>query len=384
MDQKTKLLLCIFPKKVGGEYLATKAIVKGLSQNKKIECRILEIKNFHWQTPSGRLRLLRNFLTNVFITVRDINFSSEIFFRPNIIIYSPSIMVLCVLMLKNRKNCKYLYHFHGFDYGEGGKSLWEYLFQEKETIVVKYLYLLPFLLFHQWVERWVVSNVWKVIVPTSYSLKILRHRYKSIDSTKIFIVPNGYDATIFSFRPKKRKRIHTLLYSGRLVREKGIIEMINAFLKLPKSCYKLIIAHPIPEDIFFEKIVYNKIKNQSNIILVRDPSQQKIAWLYHQADLSLILSTSFFEQLPLSFLESLATGTPVFTSSKVEGVKDMQNKIGGLIVDDLSAKNIEISIIKYFENSEKNRRKIELRSQQIGKKYSWDRSISLLENVLNN
>lgn len=383
---RPKSILCLFPKKPGGEYITSRNICHKLSELKKLKVVIKEIRDYRFLIPKGKLRLLRNFLFNLLLFIKVLK---KVFQKINSkldYIYSPSILLLFLTRLFPKlKKAKIIYHFHGFDYGEDDKGIFDYVKGEKLNLVVKYFYLLPFLYFFSLLEGHVLKKAWKIFVPTQYSASLILKRYAFIDKKKIYIVPNGYEKKFFSPANKIVKPPWKILYVGRLVREKGIEELIKSFKLLPENKYHLTIIYPQSEDLEFEEKVKSQTKGYKNIILMKNVPREKIAGNYRKSCLTVLPSETYFEQLPLVFLESLACGTPVLISKKIPGVLKYQKKINpSLILSKITPQEIAFRIKFFCQLPEFQKRLVKERCLEVAKNFSWQQSVKIFLNYLLN
>jgi glycosyltransferase involved in cell wall biosynthesis len=128
----------------------------------------------------------------------------------------------------------------------------------------------------------------------------------------------------------------SVLFVGRLVKEKGILVLDEAALELKKSDISVYVAGNGPE---FENI--------KNCILLGPVSQDKLPTYYNAADL-LIVPSIHEEGFGRVILESLACGTPVIGSNRGAIPEAMDESVGELIK--ISTKNIVKSVLGLRNN----------------------------------
>ena len=138
------------------------------------------------------------------------------------------------------------------------------------------------------------------------------------------------------------------LYVGRLSKEKGILNLIEAFSKLQDK--KLYIAGEGPEKEKIEEIIKNK-NLQSNIIMLGYLKQEDVKEYIRKASF-IIVPSVWYENCPYSILETQAIGKAVIGADIggiPELVKDNEN---GLVYryDDVDELKNKIEIL--FENKE--------------------------------
>lgn len=159
------------------------------------------------------------------------------------------------------------------------------------------------------------------------------------------------------------------LYFGRLSREKGILNLINAFAKLDKG--KLYIAGEGPEKETIEHIIKEN-KLEKRVKLLGFLNKKQMTETTRKCKF-VVVPSIWYENCPYSVLETLAIGKPVIGSNMggiPELVEDNQN---GFIyqyddVDELSNK------MKQLFEDQKLVEKFSKKSKQLAKeKYSRDK-----------
>lgn len=371
-----KKILCIYPQKPGGEYIASKNICQELLKSKKVRVIVCEIDKYRPVTPRGRLRLLRNLLVNFSILREEL---SEISRKSGKVdyLYSPfSLLLFLASRLPIYKKTKLIYHFHGFEYGEADKTLFQYLKSLDTNFFIKYFYLGPFFFGFTLLEGYILKNIWKIFVPTDYSRLIIFKRYPFVEKDKVSVILNGYDMTKFyPQKTMKKQKLHHILYVGRLVEEKGVMNLVEAMKNLDDKKYILTILYPTSEDNKFEqkiKLLLGKIKN---VMMFKDLPVDKIANFYRKSELAVLPSITFFEQLPLVYLESMACGTPMLVSYKIPGILEWQARVApNLILSKITPEEIAEKIKEFCQLPRRGRMVIRARCLELAQEFSWKKS----------
>lgn len=169
----------------------------------------------------------------------------------------------------------------------------------------------------------------KFLCVSDYIRMITKEKYNFINSDDLYVLHNCVDNKYFNSRcdfnkneicakyqiPLDKKII---LFTGRLNREKGIIELIEAVSKINRDDFKLIIVG----NFFYNTKVKSKFsdeldklikQNQSKIIFTGYVDYEDIHKLYKIADFS-VLPSIWDDPAPLTIIESLQCGLPLITT----------------------------------------------------------------------
>lgn len=149
------------------------------------------------------------------------------------------------------------------------------------------------------------------------------------------------------------------LYFGRLSKEKGILNLINAFTKLKEG--KLYIAGEGPEKETIENIIKeNKLEDRVKLLGFLNSDQMKETIRKCKF---VVVPSIWYENCPYSVMETLAIGKPVI-GANIGGIPELvKNEQSGLTykyddIDDLASKmatlfNIEELVTEYGANAKK-------------------------------
>lgn len=139
-----------------------------------------------------------------------------------------------------------------------------------------------------------------------------------------------------------------VLFVGRLVKEKGVIELLQS-VKIWDKNITLVVAGRGP----LEEEVKGATKDYSNIKFVGIVPQDKLPTLYSASDILIVPSVSE-EGFGRVILESLSCGTPVIGSNRGAIPEAMDETVGKLI--DVTPNNIKEAVEYFFENRDKLRK----------------------------
>lgn len=196
--------------------------------------------------------------------------------------------------------------------------------------------------------------------------------FKETYNRDTHFIPNGitqpdiFDSKIINSKYNLNKDSY-FLFLGRIVPEKGIHYLIDAYSEV-KTDKKLVIAGGASDtDSYYEEL-RKKASNNENIIFTGFVQGQELEELYSNAYVYVLPSD--LEGMPLSLLEAMSYGNCCLTSD-IEECSDVMEDCGVTFkqssVEDLANK------LQYLSDSEKVVQKLKLESSPfIIKKYNWD------------
>jgi 1,2-diacylglycerol 3-alpha-glucosyltransferase len=135
------------------------------------------------------------------------------------------------------------------------------------------------------------------------------------------VINNGVEEAFFVRPSKKSVREPTLVYAGRLEREKNPIQLLKIAgeLKMWMPNFKLIIAGAgLMQDAMFEYSTKHGLEN--NICFLGEIDRHLFPGIYKSAHL--FLTTSVSEVMPMSVLEAMASGVPI-VAPKNSGLEEL-------------------------------------------------------------
>ncbi|ADT85070.1 glycosyltransferase family 4 protein [Thermococcus barophilus] len=226
------------------------------------------------------------------------------------------------------------------------------------------------------IGKWVLSKIDKIIVldprAKRYFIKI------GVSPEKIVVIPNGIDyESLQSFKENVEKykthkgNVKTILYVGRLQKEKGVKELILAFnelLKKEKFNLNLLIVGDGPQRQELENLV-RKLGIEDKVMFTGYLTGKPLLQAYYSADVFILPSK--FEGVPTAILEAMATGLPII-ATKVGGipwiVKEERN---GYLVDTSQVPSNLINTIIILISNQKQILKISTINKKDSQKYDW-------------
>jgi len=191
------------------------------------------------------------------------------------------------------------------------------------------------------------------VLSDDFKNKIIEWGYKG----EIILITTTVDATLannFSLKEKfEKSKTDTsskkILFLSRIIKEKGIFELVNAFENLNKRIENLELIIAGDGEAFDQ--LKALVKNKRNIKLTGHVEGEEKITLLKESDIYIL--PSYTEGLPISVLEAMLFGLPVITT-KVGGLKKFFNDDKmGYFIEPKSTTDIENKIELMLSNSDK-------------------------------
>lgn len=236
-------------------------------------------------------------------------------FTPVILLFIPDIQVI---------------HAHGLITGFVG-VFWGKLFNKRTIISTHSIYHFPKQGLYKEFARWIFSNANFSLGLSQQAVEEIKNL--SIDSSKVgkFI----YWIDLNCFQPSNKKLVKKklgwsnkfiVLFVGRLVEVKGVIELLEAIPKIKKPAQVVVIGDgPLGEEVQREAL-----KNQSKLLFLGRVNNSELPNYYSAADV-LIVPSTHEEGFGRVILEALACGTPVIGSGRGAIPEAMDETVGKFI-----------------------------------------------------
>ncbi len=259
---------------------------------------------------------------------------------------TPALMfVLPVLLIIRKDIC--VIHSHGLIAGFPA-VFWGKIFGKKVITTTHSIYNFPnHGLYHDF-SAWIYNNADAVLVLSDQSRREILDL--GIDKNKVIRFTYWIDLKHFSKVPGAKKHLgwekkFVVLSAGRLVPEKGLLELLDAAKKW-NSKITLAIAGAGP----LENTIRDHTRKYKNIIYLGNIDSTKMPIYYSAADF-LIVPSVHEEGFGRIVLESLACGTPVIGSNRGAIPEAMDKSVGKLI--DISPSNIKQAVEELYVNKGK-------------------------------
>jgi len=167
-------------------------------------------------------------------------------------------------------------------------------------------------------EGWLTREAWRIICCSKYMAKEINSTL-SIPETRIDVVPNGINTTLFKTQidlEQLRSRFaqpdeRLVLFVGRLVQEKGVSTIVEAAPHLRGLNVKIVI---VGEGYLKEELIrrVNELGLSDRVFVTGFLETETIRGLFRVADVCVI--PSIYEPFGIVALEAMAGGSPIVTT----------------------------------------------------------------------
>ncbi len=191
-----------------------------------------------------------------------------------------------------------------------------------------------------------IHSVDKIIIISTWSEKEALEI--GLSKSKITFIPNGVNIKRFKPPSKSGQKSGRIIYVGRLVTQKGVDILLQAFADVIKESPSLIldIVGDGPEKEMFQDTA-EKLEIKEKVIF--HGVKQKPYYLFIKADIFVLPSRS--EGLPNVLLEAMSCGMPVI-ATKVSGNLDIiKNNENGILIEKENPKQLANAIKKILNDS---------------------------------
>jgi glycosyltransferase involved in cell wall biosynthesis len=193
--------------------------------------------------------------------------------------------------------------------------------------------------FKEKLKRWIINQASGFIVPGKAQKDYLT--YLGASNEKIYLAPNVVDSNFFTLeteRYRQHQEVYkqklnlkgcVILFVGRLIDEKGIPELLEAFTSLSQDNVTLAI---VGDGAFLQKYQnYCQHKKLENVIFTGFKSQEELVKYYAAADIFVFPTRS--DPWGLVINEAMAAGLPIICSTAAGAADDLiKDEVNGLLV----------------------------------------------------
>jgi glycosyltransferase involved in cell wall biosynthesis len=261
--------------------------------------------------------------------------------------------------LKNRLGLPLISTIHATEIGRGGSLDGEYRRKVRD------------------IERLLVEQSDRIICCSNYMFDHIQHELGAVNA-KIRVIPNGVEVSRFKGDGEPHliptgvsENRKVILYVGRIVREKGIFTLLDAFeeLRIRGKDVSLVFVGegPLKEDLAKE-ILWRKLSDRVKLAGFVD--EQKLVSLYNSSDVFTLPSQ--YEPFGMVVLEAMASKIPVVVSD-VGGLSEIvDDGITGVKVRASDPHALAEGILRVLEDQGLSERLKENAYQMVQEKYKWN------------
>lgn len=259
-------------------------------------------------------------------------------------------------------------HSHGLAAGTAA-VFWGKIFKKRVIVTTHSIYHFPEKGLYRDFVRWLFKSADHILALSNQSKKEIESL--GIPPKKISVFTYWVDQKHFRPLNKEEQRekyklgkSFIILFVGRLIAEKGILVLLDAFKQL-RGDMKLLVAGDGPlRDTVAE---YAKAKN--DVLYLGRVEQENLPFLYNASDV-LAVPSVHEEGFGRVILESLSCGMPVIASNR-GGIREaMDESVGRLIT--VNAENLVLALKEFYNKRELFRKKREKIASYAKKRFGSD------------
>ena len=233
---------------------------------------------------------------------------------------------------------------------------------------------------------WMMGHQASAIISVSKNLK---HYYENKYNREVFYVPIGFsEPRLLEINEINRKfsleKFKYVLFLNRLVPEKGIHYLIEAFKNIKRNDYKLVIAGGSPKDDKYVWQLKNMAKDDGRIIFTDYVSRDEVHELYSNAYFFVLPSE--LEGMPAVILEALSHRCPVLVSDIQENLDIIQaaDRRYGFVHKNKNASDLQEQLAFLLEHPEVVKELRAPGADYVNREFSWDTAVQMTYDVYKN
>jgi len=202
--------------------------------------------------------------------------------------------------------------------------------------------------------------------------------FYGVDQNKIHVLYPGVDH--LKFTPEKKNEAMRrefgnktiMLYVGRLVELKGIVNLVCAASRIAKEYadFVLVIVGAGPKKVEIEEMV-RKLGIEENVKVLGKVSNELMPYYYASSDLTIIPSIDL-DAFPSVTLESLACGTPSIVSNRAGSAELIVPGKNGYVINPKDLDQTAGTIVNCLLDQKKLRKMREYCRTYVERNWTWD------------
>lgn len=205
-----------------------------------------------------------------------------------------------------------------------------------------------------------------VVAPSIWELRMIREMYPD-QKTPVYVIPNGVTCALYERHP----RPGALLYAGRVIRAKGIDDLLRAILVV-RGTYPVrldIRGTGSPTYLKHVEDTIGRLRMRKSIRLLGKCDHATLQ--RKMADYQAVILPSRAESFGLVALEAMAAGTPLI-ATRAGGLRDFVDESVATVIDSSDVSGISRAIVHALSHPRKTEKR-RLKGLERAKRYSWTR-----------
>ena len=232
-------------------------------------------------------------------------------------------------------------------------------------------------------EKIVMTSSNIVTASSEFENMLIADTY-NVNENKIKKITPGVDKEIFSPNPSVKKE-NIFLSIGRIQEQKGqlqTLEFLNNFRKIKNDFKCIFIGGPsgkYGEEYLLElKRTVKDFNLEKHVEFLDNLPQTKIIELLNKS--KLLIHTSQFETFGLVAIEANTMGVPVLTINNGSLMEIIENNKNGYLSENLIDKDVN-NFVSNLLNEDKKFEEVSLTCIEKSKKYDWENTSQMLQNI---
>jgi len=209
-----------------------------------------------------------------------------------------------------------------------------------------------------------------------------------LDPEKVFVTKNIVRINQFHQNPDFKSRWgipddhQTLLFTGRIIREKGIFEVLEAFGRFKDLHKTFLIVVGSGSDFIEIQLLSNSLGLSEKILFTGFIPEKNVVEFYSNCDL-LVFPTYFPEGFPMSLFNSVAAGLGILTTPTRAAVDFLSEPENCLWVIPKNTNSVLEALMRYF-NSHDMRTSMQQNNKRLGVLFGKQQVCLELESIILN
>lgn len=194
--------------------------------------------------------------------------------------------------------------------------------------------------------------LWKKFIKNTLTVAITKKATKETrkHGAISFYIPHCIDTTLFKPKLKKNKKLK-LLYVGRLIKEKGLIELLDVISKIKSKNFEFDFVGSGP----LANFIKLKEKELPIRLLGQINDKKKLINLYQNSDIFILNSYAvkkWEELFGISLLEAMACGKAIISTNCIGPKELIKDKFNGILI----GQHDKMTLLKNINSLIKNKK----------------------------